>query len=153
MFVQVKPVIQHEVRNLCILPYPGHEEGCPHYGTRDICPPNAPLFDQYFDLDKPVYIIWITLDLADHFREMRKKHPHWQDEQVRDWQLWNAISKEALAREISAFLNRHPDHTPVQCPEAMGVNITETARRAGLVLEWEEPISTVHRIALAGIKR
>lgn len=153
MYTQVQPVIEHRVRALCTLPYPGHEQGCPHYGKRDICPPNAPLFDQYFDMEKPIFAIWVTFDLEGHVEKLRLEHPDWAEKQLRDWQLWRAETKAGLAREIAAFLEKHQGYTAVQCPEAMGVNITDTASQAGIALEWQEPIRTIHCIALAGVKK
>jgi predicted metal-binding protein len=152
MYVKVNPVIDHSVRALCALPYPGHENGCPNYGTRDICPPNAPFFNEWFDLKRPVYAVYITFDLAAHVQKLRASHPHWTEKQVQDWNLWHVEARDALRASITEFLADHPDYTVVKCPEAMGVNITETVKAAGIQLEWQQPIKTIHRIALAGVR-
>jgi len=151
--IKVNPVIDHSVRALCSLPYPGHESGCPNYGTRDICPPNAPLFDEWFDLSKPVYAVYITFDLAAHVDKLRAKHPSWTEEQLTDWHLWYVEARNALRASVADFLAKYPQYSVVKCPEAMGVNITATAKNAGIELEWKQPITTIHRIALAGIKK
>lgn len=153
MYIKVEPVIDHSVRALCTLPYPGHEDGCPNYGTRDICPPNAPLFDEYFDITQPIYAVYITFDLAGHVERLRQRHPGWSEAELRDWDHWYVEARDALRAAVADFLQEHPKYTVVKCPEAMGVNITETAKKAGIKLEWNQPIKTIHRIALAGVKK
>ena len=153
MIILVRPVIDHSVRAMCALPYPGHDQGCPHYGQRQICPPDAPLFDEFFDLSQPVFAIYISFDLASHVARLRDIHPDWTGEQVQDLWLWNAETKKALQEEIALFHQEYPHYTVVECPEAMGVNITETARQVGIELQWQQPISTIYRIALAGRRK
>lgn len=153
MYIKVNAVIDHSVRALCSLPYPGHEKGCPKYGTRDTCPPNAPLFDEWFDLSIPIYAVYITFDLAAHIERLRTAHPDWDEGQLEDWNHWYAEARDALRAEVARFLEVYPEYTVVKCPEAMGVNITATAAAAGIHLEWKQPIKTIHRIALAGVRK
>ena len=37
-----------------------------------------------------------------------------------------------------------------KCPEGAGVNITETMKNAGIILEWP-PVNYTYQVALAGI--
>jgi len=99
-----------------------------------------------------VFAVYISFDVKGYIEKLRTQHPHWSEEELQDWNLWNRETKEMLAAEIMAFLARHQEYTVVECPEAMGINITETAALAGIPLEWQEPIATIHRIALAGVK-
>ncbi len=53
--------------------------------------------------------------------------------------------------EIHAYYGHpYPGYIPVFRPEAMGVNITETMKGSGVILEWP-PRILVYKVALAGV--
>ena len=52
----VRPVIDPDVRDLCPRSYPGHPHGCPNYGKRPSCPPQAPMLAETLDLTQPVHV-------------------------------------------------------------------------------------------------
>ncbi|KUO63623.1 MAG: hypothetical protein APF84_17375 [Gracilibacter sp. BRH_c7a] len=56
-----------------------------------------------------------------------------------------------LKQHIVSFLKENKGYRVEACPEAMGVNITETMACAGVFLEWP-PENVTYQIALAGIR-
>jgi len=149
---QVDPVVDYEVRSLCSKPYPGHPNGCPNFGRRG-CPPDAKLFDQYFDLNQPVYAVVNEFDLAAHVDRMRAKHPDWSQRQLVCCRYWQTRARKQLRAKIDrAFQALHfpkdsSGYVIVNCPEAMGVNVTETLMTEGIILEWP-PKKIARQVAL-----
>jgi hypothetical protein len=131
----------------CALPYPDHPKGCPNFGKSADCPPLAPYF---LDIYKPeVYIAFMRFDFGEFLQRKRQIHPGWTERALRnpwhfqghlDSRLKNFISSELEKPEFKDFVR-------VTSPEAMGVNIHLTARRAGIELEWP-PKKNMYRIAL-----
>ncbi len=149
MIVQVLPEIDYSVRQLCKRPYPGHPKGCPNFGNRNTCPPAAPLFDRVVDLCRPVYAIVNEFDLEAFASRMRELHPEWTDKKCRCSRYWQGTARKQLGLQVDEFLLLHSGYTAFTVPEAMGVNVTETLRRVGIILEW--PVRKIDRhTALAG---
>lgn len=146
---RVTPVVDCSVRHLCRKPYPGHPKGCPNWGKRDSCPPQADLLPNVLDLAAPVYAIWNAFDLASHVARMKEKHPDWSDRQLRCCLYWQGTARAVLRKQIDAFLREHPGLLVLTCPEACGVDVTATMRRAGIDLEWP-PVSLAYQVALVG---
>jgi len=147
--------IDMSVRDLCRKRYPLHPKGCPNYGKRPTCPPQALPIREVIDFSKPIYIAWNDFDLAEHRERMRKKHPHWSYRQATCVLYWQPTARRALRLRIRAFLKsraKEYDETGllvVECPEACGVNVTETMRRVGVELEWP-PVNVARQVALIG---
>lgn len=143
-------VLSDSVGEWCKLPYPGHPKGCPKYGEADRCPPHAPRAGDYFDLQKPLWLVHSEFDLAGHAARMGALHPKWSDRQRRCVLYWQPKSRKQLmarlleAREILGFT------ATATTPEAMGVNIYATARLSGLELERIRHLSTCKHVALVG---
>ena len=150
-FIQVQPVIDVKMRQLCLKPYPGHTKGCPNWSKRDICPPRVPLLSDSIDLNFPVYAIYNVFDFAGHVSKMRAKHPKWSDRQVGCCLYWQSAARKQLRKKIKDFLYENPGLTIIQNPEAQGVNITTTMAMVGLKLEWP-PENVTYQIVLAGTK-
>lgn len=150
MFVQVHPVIDYHMRELCARPYPGHPQGCPNYGKRPGCPPQAPLFDQHFDLSRPIYAIYVNFDLV---RIVNKAKPGVCADQTRQGKAWQGHARRLLRDNIRDFLSYHPGYSVVVNPEAMGVNVQETMARVGVSLTWQDSPKSIYKVALAGIRR
>jgi len=150
MIKQVKPVIDYSVRGYCVKAYPGHKKGCPNFNKRKDCPPFAPFFDKYIDLDKPVYAIAYCFDFKTHKDKMRSLHPKWTQRQVECCLYWQGTARKQLKIEINSFLVDHPDYEVFITPEAMGVDIGETVKPIGINLVYP-PQDQVWKIALAGI--
>lgn len=151
LVLPVAPLIDHSVRKICIRPYHGHPKGCPNYGKKAGCPPAAPLFDHMYDLTKPVFAICNVFEFKSHIEKMRLIHPDWSEYQLRCVLYWQGSARKMLKQHIVSFLKENKGYSIETCPEAMGVNITETMAHAGVVLEWP-PENVTYQIALAGIK-
>lgn len=151
----VKIILDPEMRKLCQRPYYNHPKGCPNFGKRASCPPQAPLLSKVLDLAKPVWAIWVEFDLAKHRERMRQKHPNWSVRQLECCLYWQGTVEKDLRRKVTNFCTMRLlyklDGTleVLYRPEAMGVNVTETMKSVGIELEWP-PKNTVYKIALVG---
>ncbi len=134
--------IDYTVRDYCALPYPGHPEGCPHFGKRKECPPSAPLVKDFIDLSKPHYFMVADCDFSARVEEPRKgsKDTMW---------YWNEYVEPILCEYIKEFQKEHPGTVFTLHPSAVGVDVFKTAQNVGISLE-----STIEekfcRIALTG---
>ncbi len=148
---RVELVIDKSVRGLCSRSYPLHPKGCPNFGKRPSCPPQAPFIEDVLDLSKPIFVIWNVFAFRDHIQKMRVAHPDWSQRQLECCLYWQGSARKVLHDEISVLglLRGGWDHVLV-CPEACGVNITETMRSIGEILEWP-PVTKTYQVAIAGI--
>lgn len=139
------------IRNLCAKPYSNHPKGCPNYGQRDQCPPKSELFfDKYHKT--PVYLIWTTFYLGEHVQCMKRKHPEWSHRQLYCCRYWQGTARKYHREEIAEFKKILPDFGVETCPEAMGINVTDTMAYNHQTLEWP-PIIVTYQVSLAGMKR
>jgi hypothetical protein len=157
--LQVYPVIDYSVRGLCPKPYHGHKKGCPKFGDpkhAHRCPPGASFFDKYFDLTSPVFAVINDFDLEGHMAEMkqrpRKDKKPWTEDQLRCVLYWQNGEKGRirLRRLIDKAMSQEEcrGYEATECPEGMGVNVTETLKRVGVTLEWPvSQIKTVRQVA------
>ena len=164
---QVVPAIDPKVRKLCFKRYPGHPRGCPNYGKKKSCPPAAPLLGVVLDLARPVFAVWNAFDFGAHTSRMRAVHPGWTPRQVACCLYWQGTARKALCDELVTHIREQwavqcTGYTlrslegssglgwrVVTCPEACGVNVTETMRRIGIELEWP-PRTVAYQVALVG---
>lgn len=150
MIVQLPTVvIEPRMRGMCKLPYPLHPKGCPNFNHKAGCPPRCLMFGERFDLSAPVYAIINEFDLAAHVARMRASNPAWSTRQLECCLYWQPTARKQLGAEIKRFQMEHAGYTVDTCPEAGGVNVTETLRRIGIELEWP-PKRVVRQVALAG---
>ena len=149
---QVYPVLDQSVRKLCYRPYPNHNKGCPNYGKKKGCPPQAQLFETIYDMSKPIYAIVNQYDFKSHVDKMKATHPNWSYRQLTCCLYWQGTARKQLMAGIKNFLKEHREYRIEACPEAMGVNVTETLNNAGITLEWP-PKNIACQVALAGIKK
>lgn len=148
---RVNPVVDSTVRDLCVRRYPGHPRGCPNFGKKPTCPPQAPMIADVIDLERPVFAIWNRFDLAGHVRRMKERHPDWSKRQAVCCLYWQPRARKELRQRVVAFLRAHRGTRVVFTPEAMGVNVTATMRQAGVQLEWP-PRSIAYQVALVGYR-
>ncbi len=148
---KVELVIDHSVRGLCSHPYPLHPKGCPNFGKRDLCPPGAPLIESVFDLSKFVYAIWNIFDFGAHVQKMKAVHPDWSQRQSECCLYWQGGARKSLRDEISFWSLSGEWNAVLTCPEACGVNITETMKSIKEILEWP-PVSKTYQVAIAGVR-
>jgi len=145
---EVVPVLEPSIRGLCVRPYPGHKKGCPNFGKREYCPPQAPLLPLVFDLHRPVIAVWNRFDLAAHVGRLQVKHPEWSWRQLVCCLYWQGTARRALEGEIKVALPQG-NIGVLRCPEACGVNVTATMASIGVVLEWP-PKTVTYQVALVG---
>ena len=149
--IQVDPIFDEGMRHLCFQPYALHPKGCPNYGKRKTCPPQARLYTDAYDMIQPIYAVVNEYNLSEHVDRMRDKHPDWSERQLYCVLYWQGSARKQLKYRIMGCL-RDPHCYSYQvevCPEAMGINVTETLYRVGIVLEWP-PVLIVRQIALLG---
>lgn len=138
-------------RGLCTREYPGqdHKKGCPNYGKNSLCPPNVPMYDQIFNINKDIYLIYTTFPLGLHMRKMKEKYPDWSERQLRNVIYWQKTAKRIHKEKIIEFLNLYKDLKYIAVtPEAFGVDVTKTLKSVGIDLSWP-PIEDTYRVSLA----
>jgi|GEM_PF-688123 len=146
-------VIDHKVRGLCCKPYPNHPKGCPNFGKREQCPPQALYVEDILDTTKDMYVIYNKFNFKEHTDKMRNNHPNWSERQITCCLYWQDTARKILKQNIKDFLKEHrKDYIILSCPEACGVDVTETMKNIGETLEWP-PVNWTYQIALAGIPR
>ena len=156
-FLAIKPIIDESVRRLCKKPYYNHPKGCPNYGKKKGCPPDVPIFDDVYDLSRPIYAIYNRFDFKGHVDRMKEKHPEWSQRQLACCLYWQGSAKKELNTKIKLFHGAILGWTGINysictCPEAMGVNVTETMRRVGIKLEWP-PVNVAYQIAFVAMEK
>ena len=135
--------IDYKMRDLCRQPYPGNPEGCPYYGKRDECPPQAPLIEDFIDLSKPHYFLvskCIRTTLSEPSQEKL-------GEEFRSY--WNGHMEDILREHVQEFQKDHPGTVFTFHPSAVGVDVLKTAKKTGIPLEIT-PGKIFYKIVLIG---
>jgi len=155
----VYPVVDLKVRAICTRPYGlkengkySHPKGCPNFGNRDLCPPQAPHFNDLIDISMPIVAIYARFDFAGYVEKMRSKHPDWSQRQLECCLYWQGTVRKELRLETESFVKENPGYSILTCPEGNGVNVTATMKKLGIDLEWP-PVKWVYKVAIAGIKK
>ena len=147
---QVKRIVCGDTGAWCQLPYRNHPKGCPNYGKRNTCPPDAPHISEVLDLEKPIYIAFSDFDLFSHMKRMSQKHPKWSVYQCRNVLYWQGTSKAEMRRRARIAKTIMGADTIIECAEGMGVNVYATCRHVGLKLEKIKNLKMCHHVALVG---
>lgn len=154
MEIKIKKLrVNMKARKWCLLPYPGHPKGCPNYNDpkhEGICPPSAPLIQDFIDLQKPMYLIVEEFDLDAHVEKWLIDHPTNTLKQARCVLYWQNGVRSRLKRKCESFKKAHPGFVTTLVPEAMGVNVIATAQLVGIPIK-PKPDGVVYKIALAGV--
>ena len=129
MYTPVNPIVDPAVRQMCRLPYHGHPKGCPCYNHKHGCPPEASLL-RTDNLDW--WAVFTQFRLDDHVARMRVRHPNWSIRQLQCCLYWQAGARRQLIVEVNHFRKQHPLGSVYLCPEAWGVNVTDTMAAAGI---------------------
>lgn len=146
-------VFDRGVRLLCIRPYTNHPKGCPNYFKKKGCPPRQKYLSEVFDTARGFWIVWVDFDFAAHCERMRRNHPNWSQRQIECCLYWQGRANKLLKKEIrdmAHYLRDRGNWKVTTCPEAMGVNVTETMKNIGVTLEWP-PKNIVRKVALFGV--
>lgn len=153
----VKPIIDKAIQKLCFRPYYNHKNGCPNFNKAKGCPPNAPLLGKVLDLNKTVWAVWVDFDFAEHKARMLKLHTEWIDKPrvVECCRYWQGAADKLLKHYVANFctprllFSQAKRLDVLYRPEAYGVNVTETMKNIGVILEWP-PVNIVRKIAFIG---
>lgn len=145
--IKLVPIIDVSVRELCQRPYPGHPKGCPNYGKRPECPPQARLWREICNLGLATWVYFTRFDLAQHRERMQLKHPDWTIRQLDCCLYWQNTARKPLKSYLA--IPNLPGFFQTMCPEAMGINVTETMRQIGVELEWP-PEHWTYQVAMGG---
>lgn len=137
-------------RSLCIKPYHNHPKGCPNFGKKEGCPPNIPMFDHVYDLNKPIYLIINEFNLLEHVTNMKKIHPDWSSYQLCNSRYWQGKSVSINNKVSYAWLNEYPNLVLTNWIESMGVDLINTLKSVGIDLIFGENLEVARRISLAG---
>ena len=136
-----------ETRSWCRLPYPGYPEGCPNFGKKPECPPQAPLLKQFINLERPHFLAIHCFDLGAFSERMLKDHPDFSEKQARNPRYWQKHVYSMLKLEIGSKLQGDQIYTLV--PEAMGVNVFDTLKEWGIPI-IQNPDQIVFKVAVVG---
>jgi len=150
MIIKIEPIYNKRIRELCLKPYYNHPKGCPNYNKKLGCPPRAPMIYDSLDLLKPVFAIYNVFNLAEHMYKMSLKHPGWSERQLKCCLYWQPKARKQLKMKIYEFLKLYKNYKIITCPEAQGVNLTETMFNVEIILEWM-PETAAYQIVLGGI--
>lgn len=150
---KVDLAIDLRMRALCARPYPGHKHGCPKFNSGYVnCPPHAPKVFDYFHKESVFFMVVNEFDIGRHMQRLSEKHPSWSDRQLRCCLYWQSAARKQLLHKVDHVLSQETfkGFISTMCPEAMGINVTETMKRAGILLEWP-PLRVARQIALLGL--
>ena len=157
MYAKVNNIIHGKLyQNLCRTPYHNHPKGCPNYGKRQDCPPCEQVSNR-FDLSKPIYVIYTEFPVGTFAERMRVCHPEW-DDQPRQWYnciRWQGTARKHHKKDVLEFQKLFPILHVDMNPEALGVNVTELMKQAGIELESNyhedhDPKRKTYRVSIAG---
>lgn len=138
-------------RAWCVKSYHGHKKGCPNYGKNEMCPPNCPMFNEIYDMNKDIYAIIYEYDIKSHMEKMKEKHPHWTDLQLRNVLYWQGTAKKEHKKVVQEFLEEYREKGyEIIAPEPMGIDVNKTLEKVGIKLEWP-PENISMRVAIAAI--
>ena len=141
-------VVDYRAREWCRLPYPDHPKGCPNYDHKATCPPRVCMVESFVDITKPLWLIVEPFDLSAHIAKMLKSHPDWSSRQARCVLYWQGGVNRRLEKACQEFVQGNEKVYTI-CPEAMGVDVIHTARKAGLTIH-PRPVDWVFKIGLVG---
>jgi len=145
-----KVVIDLRAREWCKMSYPNHPKGCPNYGQRDACPPQAPIWNNV--MQKPYILVAVNFNLQEWANKMKEKHSNWSDRQCRCCLYWQGKVRKILKEECKKIISKNSKLVVSYCPEAMGVHVFETCYKVGIKLH-KNPQDIVWKIAILGIPK
>ncbi len=155
MYIHIKSssiVYEKRIQKLCCTPYYNHKNGCPNYGNKKGCPPNQLLINEILDFNNDMYIVYTEFDIKSHVENMRNKHPNWTERQLYCCLYWQPKARKIHKRNIENATWEMESIKIILCPEAHGVNVTDTMKNVGIELEWF-PKNIARIVSLIGYGR
>jgi hypothetical protein len=136
----------------CSHPYPGHPHGCPNFMRG--CT-NRPAFNDPVKGIGIHYTQWFAVleefNLDAHAVMMKKKHPGWSERQCKNPLYWQGGVRKRLKEKAWKLHPQLKDwgHIYVSIPESWGVNVFETMRLVGVIIDQHPHI--VKKVAFIGV--
>lgn len=119
----------------CAIPYPNHPKGCPNISK---CIEKRNDFNFWNELEW--YAIMEKFDLKSHSEKMKLKHPNWTERQCRNLLYWQGGVRKRLREKTFDFANADRNTVVLlDIPEASGVDVFETMKDHGIILERHNP--------------
>ena len=147
-----KILITRKAGAWCQIPYPSYPKGCTNYGKAETCPPNAPMVDQWFDLEFPHWFVVAKCDITAQAAKMAEAHPEWSPKQCANSRYWQGPAHKMLRYHSRELMEKNPGTDFTLRPEAMGVIVITTAKKLGIPIELK-PNGTLFKISLVGYLR
>lgn len=139
------------IKNLCRCSYQDHPRGCPNYGKKEDCPPQAKFFPDVYNED--VYVAAIVFDFKRYVGAKMEEHPDWTEKALRNPRHWQGHLRSELKKFTREKLrSKKCGDSIIFNPEAMGVNVTRTCASVGIALEWPPRKKACH-IFLIGTRK
>lgn len=152
--VPVKKLIHNKkVPEWCRLPYQRHPKGCPNYGKKNVCPPQAPYITDVIDIKKPMYLVFSEFNLEAHMDKMKARHPTWSEAGLRNVLYWQKTSRKQLKERTGIAKGLLKTNVVIYLPEAAGVHVYATAFHSGLKLEKIRGLKFNRHISLIGFRQ
>jgi len=145
-----KLVTSNSTSEWCHLPYQDHPRGCPMFGKKGVCPPNARHVSERFDLSKSLYLVHSEFNLLEDIERRRKNNSTATERQLRCVLYWQSKSRKQLEERTRWAVSALDLTEFTYCPEAMGVNVFATARISGLHLDKTRRVKICRHVALIG---
>lgn len=155
--------------DLCKLKYSGHPNGCPNIihnlnilktnkKPKLSCPPFAKRLSEKYDLfNQDKYFCYVKFNLKKQKERMKLLHPNWTDKQCRCLLYWQKSVVKILEKKCLSFvlfakniIESKEKYNYELIPEAMGLNVFETAAYHNIILE-RNPQNYVYKIAFIGV--
>jgi len=106
-------------------------------------------FENVFDLDEPMYLVFKNFDLKNHAMKMKKAHPNWTERQCKNLLYWQRTIDNIVHKRAKRFIKIKNLNRYMTVGEGFGLNIYATCRNAGLKLEHiRRGLNTVRKLAL-----
>jgi hypothetical protein len=143
-------VLEPKARQWCTLPYPDHPHGCPNFGKHVTCPPEAPEAAGWLTGTSTLWLAYVKFDLAAHVAKMQAQQPGWSMRQARCLLYWQPSVNKCLrefTEQLLVKLSRHGAIKATYCPEAMGIQVLQTANNAGIPIQ-QHPVNYIYKVAL-----
>jgi predicted metal-binding protein len=143
----VDAVCDHRIKAHCLDPYYKHPKGCPNWGVKIGCPPEAPFFSDVYSKD--VYIGAVKFNFEEYLFSRRQTHPDWTERAIRNPRHWQGHVRSEMRQFLFDYLSNHPEINGeiLTNPEALGVNLFATCKKVGIQLE-QTPQKFVYQVVL-----
>ena len=114
------------------------------------CPPNVPMFDQVYDLIKPIYLIISEFNLLEHVENKSRIHPDWSSYQLYNSRYWQGKTISINKKVSYAWINEHPNLVLTNWVENMRVDLIKTLKEVDIDLIFKEKLEVARKISYAG---